>query len=230
MMLNSMATKDLSFRPSNHRPQEPKKAKGGTVLTAASAYEHSMALIRARLVSLERTLVGETSLMRAERIGFQVRKIVEGVTFAALSAVEQRNRSALPDKRTMDPSKLLAWLEKKSLLNLPAAQRIEPSPSSKYKVVLVGAMSENMNRQELDAAYSRASALVHERHPERLTSKAIVEELEAIREDARHLKSWLWLHLMHLRGESFLVQMGQFGSSSFFRPLTRRGDLPAQPW
>jgi hypothetical protein len=186
-----------------------------------------MTLVRARLVSLEETLIGEISLMRAERVAFQVRKIVEGVAFAALSAVEQRNRRMLPDQRTMDPIKLLAWLERKGLQKLPAAQRIEASPSSKYKATFAGAPSHNLSRQELGEVCSRTSALIHERHPERLSAHAIVKEVGTIQEDARRMKAWLWLHVMHLRGESFLVQMGKFGTPSFFVPLTRGGNLPA---
>jgi hypothetical protein len=74
--------------------------------------------------------------------------------------------------------------------------------------------------------YSRASSLVHERHPEQLTDTQIESELKAIELDASRLRNWLWLHIMFLRGEGFLVQMGQFGTDSFMVSISKIGDLP----
>src|SRR4051794_32612549 len=83
-----------------------------------------------------------------------------------------------------------------------------------------------MDVPALRAAWSRASALVHERHPERLDGATVATEITLLEEDARKLKEWLWLHIIFLRGEGFLLQMGQFGTPSFFVSLTRAGDLP----
>lgn len=199
------------------------------VLDPVRSYERSMSLIRARLISIEALPLGEAPLLRAERIALQVRKIVEGVAFAALSAVEHRNKNILSEQRTKDADKLLSWLDHRQLLRLPSGQTLEASPSVEFKCVFSGAANQDMKLEELKSAYSRASSLIHERHPERLTDEQILIEGALIEEDARRLRGWLWLHIMFLRGEGFLVQMGQHGTPSFFGSIMRVGDLPTTP-
>lgn len=196
-------------------------------LDPAESYERSMTLIRERFVSLDSFPIEEASLVRAERVAFQVRKIIEGIAFAALSAVEHRNRQTLANHRTKPADKLLKWLADKQLLRLPSAQRLERSSFLDYKAVFNGAAAQDMDLGQLMDAYARASSLIHERHPERLTPERIASGRAAIEEDAHRLRSWLWLHIMFLKGEGFLIQMGLCGTSSFFVPLTRVGDLPA---
>lgn len=185
-----------------------------------------MILIRSRFVALEPEISGEAPIVKAERYALQVRKIVEGVAYGALSAVEHRNAQVLREQRTKDADKLLTWLDQKSLLRLPSAQRIKPPISEDHKFVLEGAGSEDWTLDMLKQAYSRASALVHERHPEQLENNDIRNELDALVQDATKLRSWLWLHMMFLKGEAFYVQMGQFGTPSFITSLTRLADVP----
>jgi hypothetical protein len=192
----------------------------------AAAYESSMMLIRQRFLAIERTDAAETPLVRAEQIGFQVRKIIEGVAYGALSAAEVRNKQVLSQQRSKDADKLLSWLHSKNMLVLPSAQRLEPPPSDEYKIVMAGAGSEDLALNDLKSMYCRASGLVHERHPEQLTSTQIENELNAIVADASRLRSWLWLHIMFLRGEGFLLQMGQFSTASFMVSISKIGDLP----
>ncbi len=209
------------------RQQKPKSSIPIDALDPGAAYHATMILIRNRFLAIASSVDDEQPLTRAERIGLQVRKIVEGVAYGCLSGVEYRNQQTLADQRTKDADKLLVWLISKNLLKLPCAQRIEPSPSPEYEAVLAGAGEFDLNAGYLRSAYSRASALVHERHPERLSTSTVVAELAAIEADAERLRSWLWLHIMFLRGEGFLVQMGQFGTPSFMVPLTREADLPS---
>lgn len=75
--------------------------------------------------------------------------------------------------------------------------------------------------------FSRASALLHERHPERLLEAQVIAEREALESDLQRLRDWLWLHVMFLKSKGFLVQMGQHGTPSFMTDLTRLSDLPA---
>lgn len=93
-----------------------------------AAYEVGMTVIRARLLYLDSKPADAHPLMAAEKIAFQVRKIIEGVAFAALSAVEYRNGQMMSDHRGKDADKLLTWLAKKRLLRLPSARRVEPAP------------------------------------------------------------------------------------------------------
>ena len=211
---------------SRSKSKETSKTPPFPEIEPAAAYENSMMLIRERLLAIDRTDPSETPLVRAERIGFQVRKIIEGVAYGALSAAEVRNKQVLSQQRSKDADKLLSWLHSKSMLVLPSAQRLEPPPSDEYRIVIAGAGSEDLSLTELKSMYSRASSLVHERHPEQLTNTQIESELSAIEIDASRLRNWLWLHIMFLRGEGFLVQMGQFGTTSFMGSISKIGDLP----
>jgi hypothetical protein len=170
-----------------------------------------MLRIRSRFVVCDdRNLGLGDNLVRAELIALNVRKIIEGVVFASLSAAEIRNQRLLAQQRTKDPDKLLKWLRDKGLLHLPSAQRmgtLEPG----FAAVLEGgkgaAAGLDVAPSELLSMYSRASALVHERHPESIVSERLSKELAAIEADLCRLKNWLWLHIMFLSGTGYLVQM-----------------------
>lgn len=91
-----------------------------------AAYATLMGSVRGRLLILDMDVFGERELYRAERFALHVRKIVEAVAFAALSATEFKNKSQLLQQRTKDASQVLAWLDQKKLLRLPEAQRVTP--------------------------------------------------------------------------------------------------------
>lgn len=197
-------------------------------MPADAAYRASMTLIRARFLALEAAPEGEAPFIRAERLALHVRKIVEGVAFSALSATEIRNAQELREQRTKDADKLLTWLDQRRLLCLPQAQRIDPAPSPGIKVTFRGAGDEDLDLDALKAAYSRASALVHERHPERLDQGTVEGEIALLEEDARRLRAWLWLHITFLKGSAALLQMGQYGTESFLVRLDREGAVSAE--
>ena len=188
----------------------------------AAAYEILMGTVRGRLLILDLEVNDEGVLYRAERFALHVRKIVEAVSFAALSATEFKNGSQVLQQRTKDASQVLAWLDQKKLLRLPEAQRVTPSSDPRYGAVCEGNLPANVRVADLQGVFSRASALVHERHPERLSKEALKEELQELEKDARALRHWLWSHIMFLGGSGFLVQMGMFGTSSFMTLLTRQ--------
>lgn len=153
----------MAAQASNQRTR--KHTAPNTLLDPSSAYHASMVLLRNRFANITQNPSGESSLMRAERIALQVRKIVEGVAYSCLSAVEHRNHQTLREQRTKDADKLLGWLEAKKLLRLPNAQRLKPPPSSEYKIVAEGATDYDLDTTFLKAAYSRSSELIHECHP-----------------------------------------------------------------
>ncbi len=88
-------------------------------LPAVVAYERTMSVVRTRLLTIGDARKGASGLMLAELIALQVRKIIEGVAFASLSALELRNDRIAASERTKDPARLLEWLEKRKLLRLP---------------------------------------------------------------------------------------------------------------
>jgi hypothetical protein len=191
----------------------------------AAAYEILMGTVRGRLLILDVDVNDESVLYRAERFALHVRKIVEAVSFAALSATEFKNASQLLQQRTKDASQVLAWLDQKRLLRLPEAQRVTPSSDPRYGAVCEGNLPANVAVAELQGMFSRASALVHERHPERLSQQTLEVELQGLEKDARALRHWLRSHIVFFCGRGFLVQMGMFGTSSFMTLLTRQNPL-----
>jgi hypothetical protein len=188
----------------------------------AAAYEILMGTVRGRLLILDIDVNDESVLYRAERFALHVRKIVEAVSFAALSATEFMNTSQLLQQRTKDASQVLAWLDQKKLLRLPKAQRVTASPDPRHGAICEGNPSANIGVAELQGMFSRASALVHERHPERLSQEILKRELQGLEKDAQALRHCLWSHIVFFGGSGFLVQIGMFGTSSFMTLLTRQ--------
>ncbi|MDM0120428.1 hypothetical protein [Variovorax arabinosiphilus] len=190
----------------------------------ATAYELLMGSVQGRLSLLNGDIPDESVLYRAERFALHVRKIVEAVSFAALSATEFKNGQLL-QQRTKDASQVLAWLDQKKLLRLPEAQRVTRSSNPLYGAVCEGNSSKNLGVPELQRMFSRASSLVHERHPERLSQETIKDELQKLEKDAQALRHWLWSHIVFFGGSGFLLQMGMFGTLSFMTMLTRENGL-----
>jgi hypothetical protein len=142
----------------------------------AAAYEILMGTVRARLLIHDVDVNEEGVLYRAERFALHVRKSVEAVSFAALSATESKNTSQLLQQRTKGASQVLTWLDQKKLLRLPESQRVTPSFDPRYGAVCEGNPPANIGVAELQGMFSRASVLVHERHPERLSQERLSRE------------------------------------------------------
>lgn len=195
-----------------------------TLLSPQESYAASMALIRARLASLKSKPEPESVLMRAERVGLHVRKIVESVAYACLSAAEIRNQRTLEKQRTKDADKLLSWLAAQRLLRLPNAQHHEKQPG--YRFVMSGAPENDMTMTDLKAAYNRASEIIHEKHPERISPDQLRGDLSRLEADAQRLHDWLWTHIMFIHSEAYIVQMDKFGTPDFVVPWMKVGEIP----
>lgn len=180
-----------------------------------------MIIIHSRLLALQTIPAAFSPLIRSETLALHVRKIVEGIAFAALSVVEYRNGQVLATQRTKNADTILRWLAAKGLLRLPEAQTLQLSPTPEFAMILEGAADRNMSSKELEHAYSLASTLIHERHPERLARERVEQEMSDLARYAQRLHGWLWAHCMFFHGEAFLIQMGQAGTSSFFVPITQ---------
>jgi hypothetical protein len=162
----------------------------------------------------------------SEQLALHVRKTVESVAFACLSAAEHRSRLDSLGQRNKGADHLLSWMQRKELLKLPSAQQVRRSTVAGYSLEVIGQGDKDLSLDQLKSAYSRSSSLLHERHPGAITDEWLRSTHEMLEDDARSLRGWLWQHTMFLSGSAFLVQMGQFGTTSFFVPLDRVGDLP----
>jgi hypothetical protein len=67
-------------------------------MTPIEAYKAGMAVIRDRFLLIG-FLAGQSSLVRAEQIAFQVRKIVEMIAFSALNEQRMQRMSCLGSTR-----------------------------------------------------------------------------------------------------------------------------------
>ena len=108
------------------------------------------------------------------------------------SAQRARNSSyELHQLRTKDADKILSNLNAKNLLILPVGATVEIDPTGKYFAILTKGVAPNLSFQELKAAFVSASAVVHERHPERLPPEAIAKMHAEMRDLAVRLDRWL---------------------------------------
>lgn len=192
--------------------------------TAGEFYESSIALIAQRL-TLVAALPPDVTYLNAEAHALHVRKTVEGLAFAALSAAEH-GAGPMVGQRTKDPIPLLAFLESKRLLTLPKAQDVTQSDGREPRIVAAGAGSRDLHVPDLRRVWGSASEVLHERHPARLTDERLREMVANVRRDAAHLRAWLWNHITFLGGAGFLVQMGLRGTPSFMVQITKIAPLP----
>jgi hypothetical protein len=192
------------------------------------AYQRSMQLIRARFTTIESAFSIENDMVRSEQIALQVRKIIEALAYCSLSASEKVNNTILRDQRSKDADKLLNWLDAKNILRLPAAQIFRESNIPSIKVIIEGAPEKNWTKDRLLQAFSRASAQIHQKHPEDLTNRYLAAAVAEIEKDARELREWLWKHTMDLRGEAFLVQMKFENPEHFLVSIRKVSDIPPE--
>ena len=187
----------------------------------AIGYQVAMRLIHARLVVVGNPAGGSLPLFRAEMAGVAVRKVVEGLAFAALSAAEHHNPKLPRSFRTKDASHLLSSLDSKGLLRLPEANDVLPPSDDTHVAILQGRPERNLTAAKLKAMYSRASAIIHERHPERLTDQAIAQELATLEQDVRDLRLWLWTHVTFIQEEAYAIQMDRIHAQDFWISLSK---------
>ncbi|WP_422011022.1 hypothetical protein [Reyranella sp.] len=114
------------------------------------------------------------------------------------------------------------------MLRLPHAQIFRESLVSDIRVVSEGAQDKDWTKARLLDAFSRASALIHQKHPEELTDKYLAAAVLEIEKDARDLREWLWKHCIFLRDEAFLVQMMFDNPHHFFVSMGKFSDLPPE--
>lgn len=185
----------------------------------AMGYQIAMRLIHARLVAVGNPVEGSLPLFRAEMVGVAVRKVVEGLAFAALSAAEHQNPKLPRSFRTKDANHLLSSLDSKGLLRLPEANDVLPPSDDTHVAIFQGRPERNLTVAKLKAMYSRASVVIHERHPERLTDQTIAQEVIALEQDVRDLRLWLWTHVTFIQKEAYAIQMNQINAQDFWISL-----------
>ena len=180
----------------------------------------SMSIIAGRIQVFDELPADASFIFIAESYALHLRKIVEGLAFAALSAFEH-TEGRLDQLHRKDPDALLRHLDKKGLLRLPRAYDIRQSDDPTYRAKLLATPDRDLNVGDLYKVWDRASRVLHEQHPKRITKEVLQEIGTALRSDAARLRGWLWSHCVHFKGELFMVQMAKVNTEAFAATLKR---------
>lgn len=194
--------------------------------SAAQLYADSMGLICQRLHLIKSLPPGAPDLTDAETIALQVRKIVEGIAFAALSGTEHRNKEKMLNIRTKDGADIIKFLSKRGMLYLPTSQDLSSSSDPSYRLVLSGRGDRDMTDVDLIDAFKLSSKIIHERHPERLAMSELKRDRDCLRKIAEQMREWLWTHMVSHRGEAIIVQMGLYPRDGWCGTASKIAELP----
>ncbi len=194
--------------------------------TPVELYAASIGLVRQRLQLLGGLPTESSPLTDAETVALQVRKIIEGIAFAALSGTEHRNKEALIGLRSKDGAEIIRTLARRKMLHLPCSQDFKSSSDPAYRVIMSGRGDRDITADELIEAFGLASRVIHERHPERLSPLKLEQEREALRAFAGRLRDWLWTHSTLHNGEAIIVQMVLYPAASWCVSASKIAPLP----
>ena len=89
----------------------------------------------------------------------------------------------------------------------PKSADVAQSPNPASTIIVTPRAERDLQPHDLYGIWTRASAHIHERHPERLTKETLEKAVAECGADASKLRSWLWSHRVHHKGQLFLVQM-----------------------
>ena len=185
-----------------------------------------MGLICQRLHLLRTLSTDVPALTDAETVALQVRKIIEGIAFAALSGTEHRNKGTLIGLRSKDGAEIIRTLSKRKMLHLPCSQDFKSSADPAYRVIISGRGDRDMTADDLAEAFKLASQVIHERHPERLGPERLEQERSNLRAVAERLRDWLWTHMTLHNGEAIVVQMVLYPAEGWCVAANKIAPLP----
>jgi hypothetical protein len=154
-------------------------------------FQDAMALIAARLQLLQEWPADDRAyIFVVESYALHLRKIVEGLAFAALSAFEHAE-GLLQHLHRKDPDALLRHLEKKGLLALPTSADVARSSDPASTVIVTPRAERDLQPRDLYDIWTRASAHIHERHPERVSKESLEKAVVEFDADTSGLRAWL---------------------------------------
>jgi hypothetical protein len=214
-------------RGTSGRPQA--STEHVSTLTPGELFEQTASLLAERILLL-RAIPDVPNYLHAETVALHVRKIVEGIAFGVLSALEHGSLE-LSRQRTTDADKLLRFLNSKGLLRLPNAQDVR-SGEGGLAAIIMGAGVRDLSLHDLMQTFSLASSIIHERHPEKLSPAVTARLYSEIRTAAAKLDAWLWSHTFFFvdsktkQQKSFLIQMSLFGRPGFIHELEKIAEPP----
>ncbi|MBN0977909.1 hypothetical protein JTY93_17695 [Pseudomonas hygromyciniae] len=184
-------------------------------MNSVQMYHNLMQRIRARfdVIDLLRISEGEY-FTRAESAAFQGRKIVEGIAYACLIAIEHGAQQIPRDaKKQWNAEKIFKNLKSKGFDTLPSPSEIrsatEQERADGLAIVVEGIPVNRLSHDQIAEVYQRLHAWLHEANPYIYGgSEAFGAEKTAILwKDLDDLKTFLKRHIISVQGEAIFCTL-----------------------
>ncbi|WP_124525758.1 hypothetical protein [Pseudomonas sp. KBW05] len=179
-------------------------------MNSVQMYHNLMQRIRARFDVIELLHISEgESFTRAESAAFQGRKIVEGIAYACLIAIEHGAQQIPRDaKKQWNAEKILKNLKSKGFETLPSPSTIrsatEQERADGYAIVVEGIPKNRLTHDQISEIYQRLHAWLHEANPYVYGSSDAfgTDKAAVLWKDLSDLKTFLKQHLISVQGEA----------------------------
>lgn len=187
-------------------------------MNSVQMYHDLMQRIRARfdVIDLLRISEGE-SFTRAESAAFQGRKIVEGIGYACLIAIEHGAQQIPRDaKKQWNAEKIFKNLKSKGLDTLPSPSVIRPATVQEradgHGIVVEGIPENRLTHDQITETYQRLHGWLHEANPYVYGSTDAFgsDRAETLWKDLDDLKTFLKRHFISVQGEAIFCTLWDF--------------------
>jgi hypothetical protein len=175
-----------------------------------------MRMIRSRLDSVrEISTLGVDDYHKAENAAFQGRKIIEGIAFSCLVAVENGLQNIPREaKGQYNAEKLLKNLQKNNIKVLPNPSILRPAEENEIiehnvSVVVDGQPEKVLSHEEIIAIYRRFHCWLHELNPYTKSNHKSFHEnnSEQLWIDLDSLENLVSRHFISISGEGFFCTL-----------------------
>lgn len=184
-------------------------------------YHDLMQRIRARfdIINLLRISEGE-SFTRAESAAFQGRKIVEGIAYACLIAIEHGAQQIPRDaKKHWNAEKIFKTLKSKGFDTLPNPSVIRSATEREladgHTIVIEGVRENRLDHDQITETYQRLHAWLHEGNPYVYGSTGAfgTNRTEMLWKDLSNLQIFLKSHFISVQGEAIFCTLWDLGDN-----------------
>lgn len=184
-------------------------------LPAPQRYANLMTLVILRLNEIQRLVSSELDLFSLEAVGSQIRKTIEAISYSALVSCEMETAHVPRQVRGLwNANEILRFLESKNLLTLPKRVEILDGKAENRSLYVVYGKTEDQ-LEWLTEVYRQVHFFAHEANPYSqwqyyagLTEEFLFEQKSLAGEIHRALCRWLQQHVIQLKAEWYVVQLG----------------------
>lgn len=184
-------------------------------MDSVQMYHDLMQRIRARfdIIDLLRISEGE-SFARGESAAFQGRKIIEGIAYACLIAIEHGAQQIPRDaKMHWNAEKIFKSLKSKGFDNLPSPSAIRPATKEEradgHTIVIEGISENRLSHDQITEIYQRLHAWLHEANPYVYGSTGAfdADKTDTLWRDLGSLKNFVNRHFISVQGEAIFCTL-----------------------